>query len=77
MENDFVKMGAFHTVDIALQRCVTAPTFATVSLFLVSQFTLHKTEWDEIALERLEEATDVVKRAEVRVYAFFQSQIVI
>jgi protein pelota len=48
-ENEFVKMGAFHTIQVELHR----------------QFTLQKPYWDEIAQERLQEATDVAKRAEV------------
>jgi len=48
-ENEFVKMGAFHTIQVELHRNIT----------------IQKPLWDDIALERLKEATDVSKRAEV------------
>lgn len=48
-ENEFVKMGAYHTIDIEPNR----------------KFTLAKTEWDTVALERVEVATDPSKTADV------------
>ena len=48
-ENEFVKMGAYHTIDIEANR----------------KFTLAKTEWDTVALERIEIATDPSKTADV------------
>lgn len=41
-ENQYVKMGAYHTLDLELNR----------------KFTLGKHEWDSIALERIEQACD-------------------
>ena len=41
-ENQYVKMGAYHTLDLELQR----------------KFTLTKQHWDAIALERIDEACD-------------------
>lgn len=41
-ENQYVKMGAYHTLDLELNR----------------KFTLKKDYWDAIALERVEEACD-------------------
>ncbi|CAG8458065.1 91_t:CDS:10 [Ambispora gerdemannii] len=49
MENKYVKMGMYHTIDLELNR----------------NFTLIKGEWDIIALERVEEACDVTKTADV------------
>ncbi|XP_052892303.1 protein pelota [Anopheles moucheti] len=48
-ENQFVKMGAYHTIDLELNR----------------SFTLMKPEWDTIALERIEMACDVTQNADV------------
>ncbi|KAJ3035682.1 hypothetical protein HDV00_003569 [Rhizophlyctis rosea] len=48
-ENKFVKMGAYHTIDLELNR----------------KFTLAKYEWDVISLERIDAACDVTKRADV------------
>lgn len=44
-----IQLGAYHTIDLELNR----------------KFTLYKTEWDTIALQRVEEATDVAKTADV------------
>lgn len=41
-ENQFVKMGAYHTIDLELNR----------------KFTITKSEWDSVALGRIEEACD-------------------
>ena len=41
-ENQYVKMGAYHTLSLELQR----------------KFTLTKENWDAIALDRVEEACD-------------------
>lgn len=48
-ENKYIRLGAFHTVDIELNR----------------KFTIGKHEWDIIHLERLDDACDVSKRAEI------------
>ncbi|XP_058120287.1 protein pelota [Anopheles ziemanni] len=48
-ENQFVKMGAYHTIDLEMNR----------------SFTLMKPEWDSIALERIEMACDVTQNADV------------
>jgi len=48
-ENEHVKMGAYHTIDIEANR----------------KFTLVKEEWDTVALERLELAIDPAKSADV------------
>ncbi|KAI9258094.1 hypothetical protein BDA99DRAFT_515201 [Phascolomyces articulosus] len=48
-ENPHVKMGSYHTIDLELNR----------------NFTLYKPEWDVIALERVEDACDVTKQADV------------
>lgn len=48
-ENQFVKMGAYHTLDLELNR----------------KFALTKPEWDSIALERVEMACDVTQTADV------------
>lgn len=48
-ENEHVKLGAYHTIDIEANR----------------KFTLAKTEWDTVALERVEIATDPSKTADV------------
>ncbi|KAJ1658222.1 Translation factor pelota [Dispira simplex] len=47
-ENRYVKLGAFHTLDLELNR----------------NFTLYKPEWDTFAMERVKEACDVTKQAE-------------
>ncbi|CAG8481533.1 11475_t:CDS:2 [Scutellospora calospora] len=49
VENKYVKMGMYHTIDLELNR----------------NFTLFKPEWDIIALERIEEACDITKQADV------------
>ncbi len=48
-ENAHVKMGAYHTLDVEPNR----------------KFTLHKTEWDTVALERIELATDPSRHADL------------
>jgi protein pelota len=48
-ENKFVKMGQYHTLDLELHRNVT----------------IIKDEWDSVALDRIEEACDVSKKAEI------------
>lgn len=48
-ENQYVKMGAYHTLDLELNRT----------------FTLAKQEWDSVALERIELACDVTQHADV------------
>ncbi|CAD6890685.1 unnamed protein product [Tilletia controversa] len=48
-ENNFVKMGAYHTLDLESQRSLT----------------ITKASWDSVHLERLGEASDVGQRAEV------------
>ncbi|XP_055712976.1 protein pelota [Phlebotomus papatasi] len=48
-ENPYVKMGAYHTLDLALNR----------------KFTLEKPEWDTISLERIDMACDVTQSADV------------
>lgn len=48
-ENKFVRLGAFHTLDLALHR----------------PFTLAKQQWDSIALDTLHKACDASSRAEV------------
>ncbi|KJE95493.1 translation factor pelota [Capsaspora owczarzaki ATCC 30864] len=48
-ENDFVRMGAYHTIDLELNR----------------KFQLSKTEWDIISLERIDMACDVKQSADV------------
>ncbi|CAB4069965.1 PELO [Lepeophtheirus salmonis] len=48
-ENAHVKMGAYHTLDLELQR----------------KFTLTKTEWDSVALERIDMAVDPSKKADL------------
>ncbi|KAK6740148.1 hypothetical protein RB195_008552 [Necator americanus] len=49
VENDLVKLGAYHTLDLEPNR----------------QFTLEKTEWDTIDLERLDTALDPAAQADV------------
>ncbi|KAL0087246.1 eRF1 domain 1 [Phycomyces blakesleeanus] len=48
-ESPHVKMGSYHTIDLELNR----------------NFTLFKPEWDTISLERVEDACDVTKQADV------------
>jgi len=48
-ENQYVKMGAYHTLDLELNR----------------KFELRKPEWDTIALERIEMACDPTQSADV------------
>jgi protein pelota len=48
-ENKYVKMGQYHTLDLEIQRNVT----------------IIKDEWDSVALDRVKEACDVSKKAEV------------
>ncbi|EGF81607.1 hypothetical protein BATDEDRAFT_36854 [Batrachochytrium dendrobatidis JAM81] len=49
VENKHVKLGAYHTIDLELNR----------------PYTLGKQEWDIISLERIENACDVSKRADI------------
>ena len=49
VENEYVKMGQYHTLDIELNR----------------KFTLIKPYWDSIALERLEMACDPTQSADL------------
>jgi protein pelota len=48
-ENQHVKLGQYHTLELELNRT----------------FTLYKAEWDTIALERIADACDVTKTADV------------
>eukprot|EP01134_Creolimax_fragrantissima_P003055 CFRG3055T1 len=48
-ENSYVKMGAFHTIDLELNR----------------KFTLYKQEWDSVSLDRVKESTDIAVKADV------------
>eukprot|EP00158_Paraphelidium_tribonemae_P004777 Partr_v1_DN26958_c0_g1_i4_m7017 putative pelota homolog len=48
-ENEHVKMGAYHTIDLELHR----------------NLTITKEEWDSIALDRIATACDITKRAEI------------
>ncbi|KAL1490746.1 hypothetical protein ABEB36_013393 [Hypothenemus hampei] len=48
-ENQYVKMGAYHTLDLELNR----------------KFTLRKQEWDSVSVERIELACDPTKSADV------------
>ncbi|OWA50088.1 Protein pelota [Hypsibius exemplaris] len=48
-ENDYVKMGAYHTVDLELNR----------------KFSITKDVWDSVSLERLEFACDVAQHADL------------
>ncbi|KAH3870789.1 protein pelota-like [Dreissena polymorpha] len=48
-ENQYVKMGAYHTLDLEMNR----------------KFTLGKNEWDSIALDRIELACDPTQRADL------------
>ena len=58
-ENDHVKMGAFHTLDIEANRDVR----------------IEKTEWDSISLERIEEASQPGRGAEVGAVVCGEGQI--
>lgn len=49
VENKWVKLGQYHTLDLELNR----------------PFTLYKPEWDLIALQTITDATDITKRAEI------------
>ncbi|KAK3862801.1 hypothetical protein Pcinc_024911 [Petrolisthes cinctipes] len=48
-ENQYIKMGAYHTVDLEPNR----------------KFTLFKEEWDSVAIERVESACDPTKHADL------------
>ena len=48
-ENQYVKMGAYHTLDLELNR----------------NFTLCKFEWDSVALERIDLACDATQKADL------------
>lgn len=48
-ENQYVKMGAYHTLDLELNR----------------KFSLRKHEWDSVALERVDMACDPTQNADV------------
>ncbi|XP_066997725.1 protein pelota [Anabrus simplex] len=48
-ENQYVKMGAYHTLDLEVNR----------------KFTLTKTEWDSVSLERVDQACDPAQNADV------------
>ncbi|XP_072390938.1 protein pelota [Diabrotica undecimpunctata] len=48
-ENQYVKMGAYHTLDLELNR----------------KFSLRKPEWDSVSLERIDMACDPTKSADV------------
>ncbi|PAA72901.1 hypothetical protein BOX15_Mlig025592g1 [Macrostomum lignano] len=48
-ENAYVKMGAYHTIDLELQR----------------KFTIVKDEWDSVSLDRVDEATDIARHADL------------
>ncbi|XP_022917712.1 protein pelota [Onthophagus taurus] len=48
-ENPYVKMGAYHTLDLELNR----------------KFTLRKHEWDSVAIDRVESACDAAQNADV------------
>eukprot|EP00698_Gefionella_okellyi_P002004 TRINITY_DN1188_c0_g1_i1.p1 TRINITY_DN1188_c0_g1~~TRINITY_DN1188_c0_g1_i1.p1 ORF type:complete len:360 (+),score=77.05 TRINITY_DN1188_c0_g1_i1:66-1145(+) len=48
-ESDYVKLGAFHTLELELNR----------------NFTVHKSKWDAVFLDRLESACDPAHNAEV------------
>lgn len=48
-ENQYVKMGAYHTLDLELNR----------------KFSLRKPEWDSVALERVDMACDPTQSADV------------
>ncbi|XP_041094692.1 protein pelota homolog [Polyodon spathula] len=48
-ENEYVKMGAYHTIELELNR----------------KFTLAKKLWDSVVLERIEQACDPAQKADV------------
>jgi len=48
-ENQFVRLGSYHTIELAIQR----------------KFTLAKHEWDSLAIERLNTACDPTKTADL------------
>ncbi|XP_030019273.1 protein pelota homolog [Sphaeramia orbicularis] len=48
-ENQYVKMGAYHTIELELNR----------------KFTLAKKSWDSVVLDRIEQACDVTQKADV------------
>uniref|UniRef100_A0A3Q0S9X2 Protein pelota homolog n=1 Tax=Amphilophus citrinellus TaxID=61819 RepID=A0A3Q0S9X2_AMPCI len=48
-ENQYVKMGAYHTIELELNR----------------KFTLAKKNWDSVVLDRIEQACDAAQRADV------------
>lgn len=48
-ENQYVKMGAYHTIELELNR----------------KFTLAKKVWDSVVLDRIEQACDPVQKADV------------
>ncbi|XP_069044422.1 protein pelota homolog [Lepisosteus oculatus] len=48
-ENEFVKMGAYHTIELELNR----------------KFTLAKKVWDSVVLDRIEQACDPAQKADV------------
>ena len=56
VENQFVKMGQYHTLDLELNR----------------KFTLSKEHWDSIALDRLEMACDPSHRADLAAVVMHQ-----
>ena len=60
VENRFVKMGAYHTVDLELN----------------CKFTLTKQEWDSVAIDRIDRACNPVhvKSFPVRVFVFGQKR---
>merc|ERR1712141_769647 len=49
VENQYVKMGQYHTIDLELNR----------------KFVLTKEEWDVVCIERIENACDPTKKADV------------
>lgn len=48
-ENKYVKLGAYHTMDLEMNK----------------NFTLYKPEWDMLAFERIDQACNIAKRADV------------
>ena len=57
-ENKYVKIGQYHTLELALHR----------------NFTLHKTCWDTVFLERLDVATDIKQQADLAAVIMQQGQ---
>ena len=57
-ENKYVKIGQYHTLELALHR----------------NFTLHKLCWDTVFLERLTEATDIKQQADLAAVIMQQGQ---